>query len=460
MKNKIIALLIMLLIPLSFVPVSSQEQIQNVSFSIVGSISEEKILHNELNTDLKLRLTNSESTQSTVQLEFDKMDMSDDIDFKYRTNQSSTSSEVLTVIVPGASEGVPGQLEISIEILASENQWVSLDEDTLFGADIVAIENSLEVFRQGVEFEVGSEKLQVKMTVEEDELEPDDTLELEVDVDHIWDEDLDIDNIQYTIVIQNLDSGDDDIEVDSDDFDLQEGDDDNQNFDIDIPLNVDEKTFDILLENFEFEDEDNEDYEIKGIYRNAFDVEKNNREEVKFERVSLPTTLQCGANLIVDAKAVNTGTRDLDDMYLEVEIDELGLTERTSVFDLESDDGKDRDTTETISISFPRDTEPGSYTIKVWAYNEDDEPVGVSSTEQVTISCGNVIQDNEEDNVDTTGSNNNNVNTQNTNDEYFPTFTSGNFFEDNGSTIFWIIADIVLILVAIYFIVLIARKRK
>jgi uncharacterized membrane protein len=88
---------------------------------------------------------------------------------------------------------------------------------------------------------------------------------------------------------------------------------------------------------------------------------------------------EAGSHLCVDVTVKNRGSQDIDDVYLNVNIDELCVFRSTYVGDLESKDCGDEDddcedsATETVCFTIPAETKMGTYEMEIEAVGDDAE---------------------------------------------------------------------------------------
>ena len=94
------------------------------------------------------------------------------------------------------------------------------------------------------------------------EAKPGDKVEFDLEIKNFFtnDEDLEIEDIDVQITIEDIDDGDD-LDNDASEFDLKAGKDDNAKIGFEVPLDVDEDTFDVIIE-VEGRDENGTTHEI------------------------------------------------------------------------------------------------------------------------------------------------------------------------------------------------------
>ncbi len=355
---------------------------------------------------------------------------------------------------------------VEVTITPHEDQYIYPEKDVDYaGALTLSNTDASNTFNLEVEMD---SKAFGEITLDDlddlDELEPGEEFQMEFEVENAK---FDMVDVQIELTIYDLDEGDN-IEEESDDFDLDDGDDETVEYEFEVPLNVDDKQYDVLVKVTGDSDEDNhDDFVYYFFYNDAIDVEKDEKYDAAFEYIELePATPQCGNMLTIETEVVNIGYKKLDDMYVKVEIKELGIVQKSDDFDLKYDDEDDRTDKVEFTINLPEDMEKKTYTVEVLAYDEDNDLLG--GLVETFIPTGNCIvseedlfeeQESEEENNNYAGSDEN-VDEDGT--LFLPTgWAALNLFEDDSAkTVFWIIGDLALIVIIIYFLTLFFKKRK
>lgn len=294
----------------------------------------------------------------------------------------------------------------------------------------------------------------------DDELEPGEEFTVEVTVEN--DADVDMEDVEIKIWVQDIDDNQD-LEAETAKFSLGDDDDKTKKFDFQVPYNVDAGDYNILVK-VEGEDEDNSsnDFKVYEMFRNSegVTVEKQEDEDVVFINFETSSSsLTCGDAFTAYVDLVNVGTDDLDDMYVKLAIEALNLEYTSETFDLDSSDEDDRVKELQFLVSLPLDLTETSYSVKFYAYNEDDEVFDVSYETLPVESCASSTSDTEENTADETTTD---ETTEDSGVVYYPTgFSIADWFTtENAKLSFWIIGDVVLLLIAIYFISLLFKKRR
>lgn len=444
--NKIIAILFTLFLVLGIVP-----NIAQATANIETTLEDFDKIDIDTPKTKVLTLTNLGDEAVSLTLSFDANEDSENIDI--------TFSETEIELDVNGTENDTAYVDVTA--LASEEQRITIDDET-FGGKILVKEGAVTVKEVDLTTKVYSNLMDIDVNLDpDDELAPGEEVEVEIELDNA---EYDFEDVEIKVWILDIDDdGDDDLDQESDKFDLDEGDDASETLTFQIPYNVDDGRYDIQVRIKGDNTENDTRFTILGVWKGGpVEVEKGFDEEVTFETFSYDNEVACGSSTEISVKAVNTGEDDLDDMYLKVEIPDLDIEKTTSTFDLDSDKYKDREQKETFNLLIPSDVDEGTYSLRVLAYNEDDEVVGTTGTKSITITCGGrtTVDEEEIDEEETPTEETVYAGEGVTGATFLPSFTFSNFFQDNGvSVIFWIIGNIVLILIAIYFLKLIFRKK-
>ena len=274
----------------------------------------------------------------------------------------------------------PGEeLDVTVSGAIEEGMYIDLYSGS------ISLKDETTTYHQfDLDVEVKSDIVEMSIKdIDPNPVDPGDDLTIEVKFDNKAGED--IDDLETTVKILDIDSGED-LELEIDKFDLDKGEDNPEDFDFEIPLNVDEGEFDILvIADGELKDSD-ESFRVVQLFKNEVEVEKEQDDRVEFDDFSIdPETVSCGNTIFVEATVFNTGSSDQDDMYVELTINELSITRTTSEFDLDSQDEDERENDVDFTITIPDDAEEGVTELKLWAKDEDGDTLG-TKTGSFTIS--------------------------------------------------------------------------
>lgn len=198
------------------------------------------------------------------------------------------------------------------------------------------------------------------------DVKPEDKLEIQFEVENTFPKTggLDIEDIEITALIKGIDDGEDlDPDDEPDEFDLEPQENDEVNIEWEIPLEVDDRSFDLTIE-------------VKGTDTNGtlhivnldktVKVDKETHDLLLRRAELLTGTLKCSRNTQMDVNIVNIGTSK-EDMVLRVANEELGVAYQDSK-ELD-DDPFDSDSkySTSVPISVSKDAEAGTYVINLRA---------------------------------------------------------------------------------------------
>jgi len=217
------------------------------------------------------------------------------------------------------------------------------------------------------------------------EAKPGDTVEFQIESknDFTSAEDLEIEDIEVTITIFDIDDGDD-LDEDAKEFDLKDGKDKKVRIQFKIPLEVDEDTFDVLVE-ITGDDENGTSHEVH--YELELEVEKEDNEVLFLRNTLTPSEIKCGRTVQLSTAVINTGQDDEDDVMLEVTNVDLGISFRET-FDLSNDpfddDSKFR---KTFTFTVDQDVRVGIYSIQSVVNFNDGADTKSETAELVVAQC-------------------------------------------------------------------------
>ena len=300
----------------------------------------------------------------------------------------------------------------------------------------------------------------------DDEAEPGDTVEFRVEVQNNFTnaEDLDIEDISVEVTIEEVDDGDD-IDEESSDFDLKAGRDKKVTLKFQLPIEIDEDTFDVTI-HAEGEDENGTDHDAD--MRLRLEVEKENH-LLKITRKTLsPAEVSCNRkNVQVGVTAINIGSEDEEDVTFHVLNSDFGIDLKDDVGDLDAEPNEDESRfSKVYTFNVPSDAEAGSYPIILRALYDNDrkkaeETVTLTVSDCATLKKETTESTTEEDEevaviTPTTGR------TTTTVVEETPagaTVTQESFLKSNAFVTGIIIAEVVAVIVGIVLVISLFRRR-
>ncbi len=203
-----------------------------------------------------------------------------------------------------------------------------------------------------------------------EEASPGSKVEFSIELENLFDndEDLDIEDIDAKVTIENIDDGDD-LEEEIDSIDIKQGKDKSVNVEFDIPWQVDEDEYPVIIE-IEGEDENNTRHEI--LYELKLELEKEKHEIAIVNALASPSAIKCQRKVSINAEIANIGAEDEDEVSLRIMSPELGINSLTE--NIELDEGTDDNTyTKLLSETLEEDIAAGIYPITIKAYYDGKE---------------------------------------------------------------------------------------
>ncbi len=201
---------------------------------------------------------------------------------------------------------------------------------------------------------------------------PGSVVEIKVTIENLFDrqdDDIDIDNIDLTIMANSVDDGDD--VDDSFDFDLRSEGEKTETMTFTLPLNTDEDTFSV--------DIDAEGDGSNGITYRAtatvyFDVEKETH-DIRITRfVITPSTVDCSPRTItLGTELTNYGRNQEDSVSYGIRQSILGIELNQFNIDLDNDlsDSSSKYRRD-LRYTIPDSVKPGTYSVELTAFNDNN----------------------------------------------------------------------------------------
>ena len=307
-----------------------------------------------------------------------------------------------------------------------------------------------------------------------------DNLILEIDIENPEDEDnvSPGDDINIEVLIDNKESKDKDVVVkaclydndgkkveceESEEKEVEGNDDKTFDFDLNIPIDdsdMDEGTY--ILYVYAYEDGHKDEICTESTKVIELDFERESHMIVAKSIQILPQVANPGDTVTFIVDLLNIGTNDEDDVYVLIkDTEQLGISVSSEWYELkEYDDEGDNDAVARVSVTLPEDIENGDHRFEVIVYFDGTDFKGYVETVTVTGAEEQItVADDEED--ETLSDEQDTASEVTGAVTFYPTSRISSWIgEGTQSTIFWIIGDLVLVIVAIYFVTLIFRNRK
>jgi len=169
---------------------------------------------------------------------------------------------------------------------------------------------------------------------------------------------IDIENIRVVVIIEGVDNGND-IDAESSEFDLSAQDDKTVTLKFKLPLNVDEDTYNVLIE-AEGDDENGDEQRDEASI--DLEIEKETH-DLRLLSLSLnPLSIDCNRIITILYKLINVGKEDESKSSLEIKNDELGLKFIEEGIAVQAEKGSNI-MTRSVKFEIGNDAKSGSYSL-------------------------------------------------------------------------------------------------
>ncbi len=286
--------------------------------------------------------------------------------------------------------------------------------------------------------------------LDDDEYSPGDTIIVDVEVENRGNDDIDDVIVEVWITeegkTRKIES------EESDRIDIDEDKKESFQFELDLDDDLDDGDYEVHVIAYEDDNEDEQCIEEVEVV----DIDRPDHKVIIDEIIITPITLSCEGTFTAELDVKNVGRRNDDAVKVRMYNSALGIDIYSETFELDKYDDSDDDNTVYLTADIPADMENQDYTLTFTLYYDDlDEQKNY--VESITLSgCVATEVLEEEVIVDTTQENQ-----EEQNMVFLPTGWAGLGLEEGTwTTVFWILGDIVLVIVAIYFLVLLFRKRR
>ena len=216
---------------------------------------------------------------------------------------------------------------------------------------------------------------------------PGSKLELKIEIENLYtdSEDIRIEDIAVEGVLESIDDGDD-IDDEANDFNLNPEKDNEVSLSFDIPLEVEEDSYDLAV-TIEGENENSFPYLEEIEFEVDVDKEKH---DIIFDKFKFSNNnVDCSSSASLGVKVINLGVND-ESVRLAILNEELGVNIQESFELSEYPFEKDNSFSKTYKIVLPSDINPGVYLLRAdLFYGNDIE----SSIAELNIVCeGNNLE--------------------------------------------------------------------
>ena len=305
-----------------------------------------------------------------------------------------------------------------------------------------------------------------------EEAKPGDSLEVRVTMKNNYtsSDNMRIEDITVKATVESIDDGDD-LEEESSSFSLSSGSTKKITLKFKVPLEVDENTYDILIE-ADGSDRNGTSQDAQMTIR--LDVNKQTH-DIKITKLDVtPAEIACSRkNIKLNLGILNIGTEDEEIVNLEMSNSDLGMDIRDQVIDMIAEANSEESRyLKTYTFSVPNSVEAGTYPIELSILYNDDRK-RTTGTVQLTVSdCQTAITESTQNTqtttqtTQTTTTPTSTTTTQTTGNVVLgplppnTTVTQESFFKSNAFVIGIIITEIIAVIVGIILIVALFVRRE
>lgn len=255
-------------------------------------------------------------------------------------------------------------------------------------ASAATVENSPKLLIEKIDAKVGGKSdkdVKDKETISR-EAEPGDKIKIEVTIKNNFttteavDE---IEDIEVEVTVDNLEE-DEELELLSREFDLKPQRDKEVAFEFDVPVEVDEDTYDILIE---VEGRDTNGTTHRKQAKIFLTVDKETHDLRIFRKVLSAAEVSCSRkNQQLTLGIINAGSEEEEDIILTATNKELGIDIKEKILEL-SEGAFDNDVkfVRTYTFNVPQDLAAGTYPINILV-NYDDNRKSVTDTISMVVN--------------------------------------------------------------------------
>lgn len=273
----------------------------------------------------------------------------------------------------------------------NDSSLVNLNIDIKGGLIVKDFDVRINYRNGGTDFDTNiqdGQSLQFKDD-DQNDVRPGSELEFKLNIANTFtdnDEDPDIEDITVTITIVEIDD-EEDIDEESDEFSLDPDEEKRVSLFFDIPLEIEEKTFDVIVE---IEGEDDEGVTHRIIWNLDLQTDKQRREIIIRRATLTQNTLSCERNTRFNFAILNIGSKEEDEVKAEAFNKEIGFNFVEDDIILDVDPFEDDDEfSKSLTINVDDKIKAGTYPITLNAYIHDEIIYETKKVNLIIKDCGN-----------------------------------------------------------------------
>lgn len=230
---------------------------------------------------------------------------------------------------------------------------------------------TIKIRISGVEVDVDGKRQPVEDGIKiRKEAKPGSTVKFDVEVENLFteEEDVGIDDVEFTVTIESVDDSDD-LEEDAAIGEIKPERKKSRSVEFGIPLEVEEDEFDVTIL-AEGEDKNGNHHEAE--WESILEIKKEKHKIGLTETVIDPEEMQCGGAFNLHIKILNIGSSDEENLVCRIENQDLDISVK-EMFNLDESPAENSKFTKSYRLAAPKNIEPGIYPISIMVYNEDDK---------------------------------------------------------------------------------------
>jgi len=299
--------------------------------------------------------------------------------FERSNRQIGLTFGTISSILPGENKAVGLTANIPNNMnLDTYSDTVTLTANGVQDAFNLKVRVQPEVCTDGI---IGNLDISINDPDNNDEYAPGDTIKLDVTVDNNDDDDLDV---IVEAFLYNIDQDDEIAREESSSDSIDSGDDLDFEFDLDIPEDNDlDESDEYILYVKAYEDGQEDDHCAQDSL--TIDIQRDSKKVVVKRFDVRPTFVNPGEAVSFEVLVENQGTKDMDDVYVELREGTLSIGERTTEFELKKYSKDDNDATRRFTVTIPESATPGDYFVEAIVYYDGADE---SDSEFVTLKVG------------------------------------------------------------------------
>ncbi|MFH1591827.1 MAG: putative S-layer protein, partial [Candidatus Woesearchaeota archaeon] len=219
-----------------------------------------------------------------------------------------------------------------------------------------------------------------------DEFAPMEEMELEIEVENNGDKDIDDVIVEAFLFVKDPTAGEFDRveDIESDEVNIAEDEKEEFLLTLEVPDSDIDEDDDYILFVKAYESGHEEDHCAEEEIE--IDIERKKHQVVISEFDLSSYELSCGGFITANIDLENLGTSEEEDMFVALNIPELGLEEVSPRFTLEEFDGNN-DISKKLSLKIPSDIKSGTYALIAGAVFDDDEETEVKEKQIIINDC-------------------------------------------------------------------------